>query len=100
MTWFVQVSDIPRERVDAELRAHTPDDLDTEAAEQFEKAIKIAEQIVAARVVGESNVHVTISGHSNPGHAAQPDADNDSINVSVTSAAVYVPPPEPEPAPE
>jgi len=52
--------------------------------EQFDAALAAASSGMA-RVVGEGNINVTLSGHANPGHKPREGWANDYVSVHVSS---------------
>ncbi len=56
--------------------------------EQVSAAIDAVEALLSSGVVGtEGDVHLTLSGHANPGHKPREGYANDFLAVNVASAA-------------
>lgn len=63
--------------------------LDSDAIDQAEMVIAAAAALLASGVIGADDKHfsVSLSGHSNPGHAPKDGWSNDCCSISVSQVA-------------
>lgn len=99
MSWSLSLTDVDRTDVrdvatkayqDYRTRVEPTAEPDTLAAmdEQFDAALEAIEALLGKGAVGtEGLLHLTLSGHANPGHTPRPGWANDTVMVSVSRAS-------------